>query len=196
MDARSITELLRLPSRRELTTVLCAALAIAVVCWYFGADVWHSLLLGCAITVAALACLAATSAPEVSSLDWRAGKRASSDGSRSDVVSLSASLRGGWGLVGLTAERQVRHIARRRLALEGLDLASPEHQAAIERRIGSSAYRILTRRSPRRLRMRTLIACLDALDALNHAYYPVPQPRSRTGTRAGSHPAPGRTLER
>lgn len=179
MSERSPIGRLRPPNRRAAVQVLCVAAPVAALCWYFGVDVWHSILLGCAITVAVLACGAATSAPDISDVGWRAGRKASRDGSRNDVASLSSSLRAGWGLVGLTAERQARQIARRRLALEGLDLADPAHRPAIERRIGGSAYRVLTRQSHRRLRMRTLLSCLDALDTLDPAYYPVPLRRSR-----------------
>ena len=54
-------------------------------------------------------------APDARDLSWRPGKRASTDGSRNDVASLSSSLHVGWGLVGLTAERHLNQIARRRL---------------------------------------------------------------------------------
>ncbi len=183
-----------MPRRGESLRALAVAATVAAVCWYFGVNVWHALLLGCAITVAALALMLASSAPELSELDWRAGRNSRSDGSRTDIVRLSAALRGGWGPVSLTAERQLRNIARTRLALEGLELANPEHRHAIELHIGTSAYRILTRTSPRRVRMRTLISCLDALDALNPTYYPAPRRRSWGRARAaGSDHTPGRT---
>jgi hypothetical protein len=174
-----LTEMLRMPTRREALRTLGAGLLVAAICWYFGVDVWHALLLGCAITVTALACLAAGSAPDARDLSWRPGKRAGKEGSRNDVAGLSSSLRAGWGFVGLTAERRLREIARRRLALEGLDLRNPDDRLAIERRIGRPAYRILIQRQGRRPTLRTLTYCLDMLDAIDSNHYPVPQPRSR-----------------
>ena len=153
--------------------------SIAVVCWYFGVDVWHAILLGCAITVIALAAVAGTSAPDARDLSWRPGKRVSNDGSRNDVASLSSSLHAGWGFVGLTAERRLNLIARRRLALEGLDLRDAENRPAIEQLIGTSAYRILQRRQRRRLRLGRLLYCLDMLDAIDPNHYPAPKPRSQ-----------------
>ena len=171
--------MLRLPTRRETIRTLCAGVLIAAICWYFGVDVWHAILLGCAITVTALAVGAGTSAPDARDLSWRPGERARNDGSRNDVASLSSSLHAGWGLVGLTAERRLHEIARRRLALDGLDLQNADHRLAIERRIGGRAYRILARGQTRRLRLRTLRYCLDMLDAIDANHYPTPRPRSQ-----------------
>jgi len=171
--------MLRLPTRRETIRTLCAGVLIAAICWYFGVDVWHAILLGCAITVIALAAVAGTSAPDARDLSWRPGKRTRDDGSRNDVASLSSSLHAGWGLVGLTAERRFHEVARRRLALDGLDLQNADHRLAIERRIGGRAYRILVRGQRRRLRLRTLRYSLDMLDAIDSNHYPTPQPRSQ-----------------
>ncbi len=179
MHWRTLIEMLRWPTRRETIRTLAAGWSIAAICWYFGVDVWHAILLGCAITVAALAAAAGSSAPDARDLSWRPGKRASNDGSRNDVASLSSSLHVGWGLVGLTAERHLNQIARRRLALEGLDLRNPDNQPAIEQLIGTSAYRILNRRQGRRLRLGRLLYCLDALDAIDSTHYPAPEPGLR-----------------
>jgi len=180
-------------SRREASRIVCAAILIAALCWYFGADVWHAVLLGCAITVLGLAVGAATSAPEARDLSWLGGVRTRREGSRNDVASLSSSLHAGWGFVGLTAERRLQQLARRRLALEGLDLQNANHRVAIEGRIGTRAYRVLVLDRRRQLRLRTLMHCLQVLDALNPTYYPTPQARLRGRRR---RPNPGRTLER
>ena len=179
MGWRTLTEMLRLPTRREAIRTLCAGVLLAAICWYFGVDVWHAILLGCAITVTALAVFAGTSAPDARDLSWRPGKRVRNDGSRNDVASLSSSLHAGWGVVGLTAERRLHEIARRRLALDGLDLQNVDHRLAIERRIGGRACQILVRGQSRRLRLRTLRYSLDMLDAIDSNHYPTPQPRSQ-----------------
>lgn len=167
-----------LPSRRTSARILLTAALLGLICWYFGLDAWHSVLLGCAIVVAALAInFAASAADATVHIGWRPRERLGNDGSRKDVSSLSWSLRGGWGLVGPTAELRVRHIARHRLALEGLDLRNPAHRDAIERRIGTRLYRVLKPGSTRRLRTRTLVRCMDALDNLNTTYYPPPTSR-------------------
>ena len=192
MPRRSATGMLRL-SRREAIRIVCGAVLVTALCWYFGTDVWHAILLGCAITVLGLAVEVATSAPEARDLSWLGGARSRREGSRNDVASLSSSLHVGWGLVGLTAERHLHQLARRRLALEGLDLQNADDRVAIESRIGTRAYRVLVLDRRRQLRLRTLMHCLQVLDALNPTYYPTPQHRLRGRRR---RPNPGRTLER
>jgi hypothetical protein len=189
---RTATDLLRL-TRREAIRIVAGAVLTAAICWYFGVDVLHAILLGCAITVLGLAVGVASAAPEARDLSWIGGARSRREGSRNDVSSLSSSLHVGWGLVGLTAERQLHQLARRRLALEGLDLQNADHRAAIESRIGTRAYRALVLERRRQLRLRTLMHCLQVLDALNPTYYPAPQHRLRGRER---RPNPGRTLER
>jgi hypothetical protein len=179
MRSRSLNQMLHAPTWREATQTLLAGGVVAAICWYLGVDVWHSILLGCAITVTTLALLVGGSAPDARDLGWRPGTRASREGSRSDVASLSASLRSGWGFVGLSAERRLQQIARRRLALEGLDLRNPEHRAAIERHVGARTYRVLASSQGRVPSLRTLLKCLDTLDAIDSTHYPAPQPRAR-----------------
>jgi hypothetical protein len=197
MRGRSLNQMLHAPTRREATQALLAGLAIAAFCWYLGVNAWHSILLGCAITVTALALLVGGSAPDARDLSWRPGKRASREGSRSDIASLSASLRSGWGFVGLSAERRLQQIARRRLALEGLDLKNAEHRSAIEQHIGTPAYRVLVRPGGRLPRLRALLSCLDALDAIDPTNYPAPQPRARRWGPLSAIPSSlGRARER
>lgn len=169
--------LLRLPTRREAARGVGTAVLAAAICWYFGVNVWHAILLGCASTVASFAVMNGASTHEFRDLSWR-DKSGSRVGSRNDVARLAESLRSGWEPVGLTAERRLREIARHRLALEGLDLRNDDHRAAIERRIGTRAYRILSN-SGKRPRLRSLVYCLDVLDALDADHYPPPQPPSR-----------------
>lgn len=171
--------MLHLPSRLEACLTVAAGVLIAVLCWYFGVDVWHSLLLGCAITVTALACRAAGLAPDARELSWRPGAEENRVGSRNDVASLASSLRAHWTHIGLTAEGRLNELARRRLALEELDLRNPGDGPAIERRIGTTAYRILARRRRARISLRTLTHTLDALDAIDSTHYPAPSAGSR-----------------
>lgn len=178
MGAGRLSELLRLPTRRETIRAAAAAALAAVICWYFGVNVWHSILLGCAVTVASFAVMAGGSTPELRDLSWRHRSRRRL-GSRNEIARLSQSLRSGWEPVGLTAERRVHQIARRRLALEGLDLLNRDHRDAIERRIGGGAYRTLVHPLGKRPRLRALLRCLDALDAIDAKHYAPPQPSSR-----------------
>ncbi len=182
MHSQWLNEVLHLPSRQATRKILGAGFLLAVICWYFGVDVWHAILLGAAITVIALALLIGYSAPDSRDLSWRPGMRVRREGSRSEIADLSASLHGGWGYVGLAAQERLQQIARRRLALEGLDLNNAEHRAAIERRIGAGAYRALASSNGRVPRLRTLLSCLDVLDALDSTRYPAPQPRVPSGS--------------
>ncbi len=171
-----LNEVLYLPDRRATRKILGAGFLSAVICWYFGVDVWHAILLGCAITVIVLAVLVGFSVRDARGLGWRPGRGARKEGSRREIADLSASLHGGWGFIGLTAQERLRQIARRRLALEGLDLNNAEHRPAIEDRIGSGAYRPLVSSQGRVPRLRTLLNCLDALDSIHDA---APQSRAR-----------------
>ena len=175
---RGPSALLRLPTARETILGAGTAFLAAAACWYFGVNVWHAILLGCAAAVAFFAVTRGGSTEELRDLSWRYRGRSRS-GSRNDVASLAQSLRSGWEPVGLTAERRLRELARQRLALEGLDLLNDDHREAIERRIGRRAYRILGDRG-KRPRLGALVHCLDVLDALDPNHYPPPQPRSRS----------------
>ena len=176
-DGHGLSDLLRPPTRRGAVRGAGTAFLVSAVCWYFGVNVWHAILLGCALTAAVLAVMNGASTHEFREIGWR-HRRRNTGGSRSEVESLASSLRTGWEPVGLTAERRLRQIARHRLALEGLDLQSDDQRAAIESRIGTRAYRIL-RDSGKRPRLGSLIRCLDALDALSPDHYQPPRPRSR-----------------
>ena len=178
MREHGLGERLRLPTRRETVSAVAAAALAAFICWYFGVNVWHSILLGCAATVASFAVMAGGSPPELRDLSWRHRSRKRL-GARNEIARLSQSLRSGWEPVGLTAERRMHQIARRRLALEGLDLLNRDHRDAIERLIGGRAYRTLVHPLGRRPRLRALLHCLDALDANDAEHYTPPQPHSR-----------------
>jgi hypothetical protein len=163
----------------RLFLILPAALALA--CWYFGANVWHSILVAAAITT--VVCVAwVVSALEVGRSGWQADDRGRAKGARNDVSSLSWSLRSGWGRVGLTAERRLKGIARRRLALYQLDLQSPRDRAQIEQLVGRRAYRAIAPNSRRELRMRALLHCLDVLDTLDPIRSPAPAASRRTSS--------------
>jgi hypothetical protein len=166
---------------REARRAVLAALLIAAVCWYFGVDAWHALLLGAAVTVIVVAAGAAGAASDAALPSWLGSGRPGADGSRNEVETIAWSLRGSWGRIGLTAERELRRIARRRLALEGLDLANPAHREAIQALVGAPVYRILTRERWGRVSLRTLTRTLDALDRVNANYYP------QTGEQRSQH---------
>lgn len=178
MGAWRLGELLRLPTRRETSRAAAAAALAAVICWYFGVNVWHAILLGCAVTVVSFAVMAGASTPALRDLGWHYRSRRRL-GSRNEIARLAQSLRSGWEPVGLTAERRLQQLARRRLALEGLDLLNRDHGDAIERLIGGRAYRTLVHPLGRRPRLRALLRCLDALDAIDAKHYTPPPPRPR-----------------
>jgi hypothetical protein len=170
--------------RLNLRTTLAAGaatLVLGAIAWYFGNDVWHAILIGCAVTALFFAARTGWSIPAVRDLSWRYRQRGT-EGTRNEVATLARSLRSGWGGVGLTAERRLRQLARRRLALEGLDLRDDEHREAIERRIGASSYRLLTRPDGPRPRLRAVLQTLDLLDGLNADHYAAPQGGVRRGT--------------
>jgi hypothetical protein len=147
---------------------IVAMLALSAVAWYFGATVWTSLLVGGAVTIV-LRAVSLVSVPEEAGFRWRVQRRARAEGGRSDVSNLAISLSRGWRRTGVTADRRVVEIARRRLALQNLDLENPDHRSQIEQLLGRRAYQSLTRKDYRGMGLRSLVHCLDVLDTLEPA---------------------------
>jgi hypothetical protein len=167
---RLLTSLVRLPNRERIVKALACALAISAICWFFGANVWQALMLGCGITILISVGLIGT-APEVRDLRWRGTANGRSRGSRSDVASLAFRLHGSWGQIDYSVQRRARDLARRRLAIEGLDLQNVDHRPQIEQLIGTDSYDFLMRSQKTPPRLRTLLHCLDSLDAIDPVAY-------------------------
>jgi hypothetical protein len=168
---RRLRTLVHVPDRATIARTSVLALMAAAVCWYFGATVWESLMLGCAITIVLLVARLAT-VPEVRDLRWHGTARAGTRGSRADVSTLAFRLRGSWGRIDYSVQRRARAIARRRLSFEGLDLQNADHRPAIERLIGSDSYDFLVRTQNAPPKLRELLHCLDVLDTLDPAFDP------------------------
>jgi hypothetical protein len=164
---RSLFGVLRALDRRATIRILLTALLIAAVCWYFGADVWHSILIGGALTTLGLIGLIANDNPDFSNTGWRIDSRSNPHGARRDVAQLSWSLRGSYGRVGSGAVLRAQRLARQRLALYQLDLLNPTDRPRIEQMIGHHAYAVLVRGERRPPFLRSFIHCLNALDALD-----------------------------
>jgi hypothetical protein len=158
---------------------LVVVMLIAAVCWYFGADIWHAVLLGGVLTTVGLISLVGIPARDPSVTEWRAGPSANREGARGEVAELSWSLRTSYGgRVDIRAVSRVRQIARRRLALHQLDLNDPADRPGVEALIGPSAYAVLVRRE-RRPMLRSLLHCLDALDTLSPTMPTAPPSKPR-----------------
>ncbi len=154
----------RPPSWPRTIRLLAIALAIAVLCWFLGADVWHSILFGSALTLLGLLF---SVVPDRGDIGWRGGERRSRDGARNDVAVLSWSLRTGYGRIGNATFWRVQQLARHRLATIQLDLNDPADRDQIEHVIGSRAYAVLVPGAGRPPYLRSLLHCLDVLDALD-----------------------------
>jgi hypothetical protein len=163
---RGFLGLVRLPPRRVTIWAVIVAVLVAAVCWYFGADLWHSVLLGSVLTTVGLITMVGTPDRAIANTDWRGDAGTNRVGSRGEVAELSWSLRTSYGRVDNKAVSRARQLARRRLALRQLDLNDPADRPAIEALIGRSTYAILVTRERRPL-LRSLLHCLDALDALD-----------------------------
>jgi hypothetical protein len=166
---RRLSTLIQPPSKLATFKAVSLALVASAICWYFGTGVWKALMLGCGITIVALVALVGT-VPEVRDLRWRGSARGPTLGSRSDVSNLAFRLRGSWGRVDYSVQRRARDIARRRLGLEGLDLQNADHRPYIEQLIGADSYDFLVRNQKDPPKLRALLRCLDALDAIDPAY--------------------------
>jgi hypothetical protein len=193
MNTAALRQLFSPRSRRRTLRVLAAAVLIAAVCWYLGANLWHSIVLACVIsTVCSLGMIGVVL--DVSDIGWRAAGRRS--GSRNDVAQLSGSLRGSGGRVDTGAIWRARQIARQRLARHGLDYREPAHRRAIEQLIGRRPYAVIVNGERRRPMLRTLLSCLDALDALNQLDPLEPPAPVPVRARQGRHLIPSFTRNR
>lgn len=175
----SLLQVLRALNRRVTIRILLAALLIAAVCWYFGADVAHSIMIGSAATTLGLIFLIANDNPDFGNTGWRSETRTNQQGARRDVAQLSRSLRGSYGRVGRAAVTQAQRLARQRLARYQLDLLNPADRPRIEHLIGHHAYAVLVRGERRPPLLRSFIHCLNALDALDPTKPITLRPRSR-----------------
>ena len=194
VTTRSVTRLLRPPERRLVIRVAIVAALVTVICWYFGADVWHSILLASVLTTAGLVCLIGT-AHDVGDTSWRSGGRADRTGSRNDVAELSWLLRGSYGRVQNAAVWRVRRIAQQRLARHHLDLVNPADRREIEELIGHRAYAILGGGDRRPPLLRSLLSSLDALEALDPTRSAALRSRSRRRAAILTPQRPRRTRE-
>jgi hypothetical protein len=196
MNPQSIRQLFAPGARRTTLRVLIAAVLVAAICWYLGADVWNSVVLGCVTaTVGSIGLIGV--AFDISDIDWRGAGR-DRTGSRKDVAQLSGSLRGGLGRVDNGAIWRMRQIARPRLARHGLDYRNPAHRREIEQLIGRRPYAVLLRGERRRPLLGSFLSCLDALDALNALEptdSPGPAPRSSRRIPPFSKPRSRRARE-
>jgi hypothetical protein len=177
----SLFRLPRPPKRRAAGQVLIVALLVAAICWYFGADASHSILIGTALALGFVG-LDGPAGLDLSNTDWRGGVRVNREGARRDITDLSWSLRGRYGRVSDTAVSRVRQIARQRLALHQLDLIDPADHRKIEQLIGRSTCALLVWDERRPPSLRSLLHCLDVLDALDptRATAPPSRPRHQT----------------
>ena len=176
---RGLFGLIRPPDRRTTIGVLIIALLLAAICWYFGADVWHSILIGSALTTLGFIGLIANDNPDFSKTGWQKDGRSNRHGTRMDLAQLSRSLRGSYGRVGSGAVLRAERLARQRLALYQLDLLNPADRPRIEQMIGHHAYAVLVRGERRPPFLRSFIHCLNALDALDPTRPIVLRSRSR-----------------
>jgi hypothetical protein len=140
---------------------------VAAICWYFGADVWHSILIASALTTVGVIVFGDTVNLELISTDWQRGNRPSRHGARTDIAELSWWLRGRHGRVNDRALTRIQQVARHRLALYQLDLRNPADHPKIEQLIGRRTCAILVQGDRRPPSLRVFIRCLDALEALD-----------------------------
>lgn len=163
----SVGAFFRPPWRGCALLVSVCAPAATLVCWYFGADIWHAVAIAACVCAVGVAWVAW---PAEQLTQWHKHDE-SRGGGRSDVVRLSWSLYRRRGLASAEAVRRVQAIGRRRLALHQLDPLEPSHAPAIERLIGGAALAVLRwsdrSSSSQPPTMRALVHCLDALDALD-----------------------------
>jgi hypothetical protein len=149
-------------SARRPVLVVVAAVLIGAACWYFGMDVPHAVTVAVALLAVGVAWFVADGDDAT---EWAHGAAAPGEGVRQDVSRLAWSLRAHRAGIPAAGLRRVHQLAAERLGRRGLDVDSPADRAAIERMLGRAAYSVL-HPGDRRIRLTTVIACLDALDWL------------------------------
>lgn len=160
-------DLFRPPWRESALVVIGCAPATTLVCWFFGADIWHAAAIAACLCAVGIAWI---TWPVERPVPWRQHHE-SHEGGRWDVARLSWSLHGRRGRVGPEALRRVQAIGRRRLASYHLDPLAPADVPAIENLIGGAALAVLRSSgagsaAAHTPTMRAFVDCLDALDAL------------------------------
>jgi hypothetical protein len=165
---------LQRPARRTAVRVTLIALLVAAICWFFGADVWHSILFGTVLTAVGLIVLRGLG-PDVGTVSWRASGN-NRHGARRDVDQLSWAMRGSYGRVDGAAVWRVQRLAAQRLALHHLELQNAADRSRIEQLLGRRAYLLLARGERRPVSLRALLQCLDALDVLDALALTQPAP--------------------
>jgi hypothetical protein len=158
-----------LPDRRTAVRLALTAAVLTGLALLAGADRPHAVALGVAGAIALRAVGAALANNDTGDLIWKVGEGPQRPGAREDVSELAWSIESAWGLVGRRAEIRVRRLARRRLALLGLNLENPADRAQIEARLGEEATQLVTRERVLGLRPATFCRLLDALDRLDSA---------------------------
>lgn len=178
--------LVQRPQRGTVVRALFAAIVVAAIFWYFGATIWYALLFGNALTTLGLVLTARATLSERGETAWRGEGVHVSSGARNNVAELSWSLESRFGRVSHAALVSVNDVARRRLAERQIDLRESSDRAQIEQLIGRRAYLLLVSRSRRRPYLRSLVQCLDALDALETSRSSEPSPVASRSRRAGT----------
>jgi hypothetical protein len=153
------------PTRRARAILLVlAAILAGFVCWFIGMDPAHAVGVTAAVVAIGFAWIAV---PEHSDTRWPDAYPKTPDGARNDVLDLSWALRRQRGGIRERAFARIRGLAIERLAHRGLSLNNPKDRAAIENLIGPRPYAVLNSTSGRPPHLRTVEACLDALDRID-----------------------------
>lgn len=143
--------------------MLAVATAVGLGAWLFALDPASAAAVGLAVAGVGLALQRVDTAGE----PWRwLLPRATRRGARRDAQELAWALAGRDGRVSRRALRRVREVAAHRLARHGLDLDSPDDDAALRDLVGPRVLATLRRDTepyPRFTEVERAIAVLDRL---------------------------------
>lgn len=160
----AVAALLRGTGRRPVRLVVITAVLAVVVAWYLGMDIWHALTVGAGLGALGLCWITLPGRRRKTEWPLETGRVA--EGARREVSQLSWSLPH-HGRAQHTGLRRVQDLARRRLALHGLELDAPADGPGIRKLIGSSAYSTLRPTARKLPTVRAVVHCLDMLDRLD-----------------------------
>lgn len=154
----------RLTHENVLLPAIGAAVILGILSWFQGATIWAAIAI--AVVTGALVILW-RGMPRPADPHWADLPPEPAPGARTELQVLGLAVSNLRGTVQPRALERVRGLARGILLPHGIDLDNPADRDRVVALVGEPAYLTLLSTTARMPDQAALLACLDALDALN-----------------------------